>query len=254
MRVALFATCLVDLFRPQVGFAAARLLEAGGATVVVPDGQTCCGQPAYNSGDRSDARALARQTVAALAGFEAVVVPSGSCAGMIGRHYPELLADDGPEWRARAEAVAARTWELTAFCTEQQGLAEPPGSWTGTATYHDSCSCLREVGVRQAPRALLAGVDGLELAELGDSETCCGFGGTFAVKYPEISARMVADKAARITETGADLVVACDLGCLLNIAGYLRRQGSNVAARHIAEVLANGPTAAPIGEADREAG
>ena len=243
-RVGLLVTCLVDLFRPSVGFAAVKLLEDAGCTVAVPRAVTCCGQPAYNSGAKDDAKRIARQVIAAFAGCDYVVAPSGSCAGMVKVHYPRLFADE-PETRAAAEALAARTWELVAFLVDVRGVDRVTTSWPHTATYHDACSGLRELGVKAQPRRLLAAVEGLELRELPRAETCCGFGGTFCVKYPEISDKMVADKAADIAATGAETVLAGDLGCLLNIAGKLLRQGSPVAARHIAEILAGTADAAP---------
>jgi L-lactate dehydrogenase complex protein LldE len=243
-RVALFATCLVDLYRPIVGFAAVKLLEDAGCRVEVPSGQTCCGQPAYNSGDRATAADLARRTVALLEGYDHVVVPSGSCGGMIGHHYPELLADD-PEWAPRALALKHRTWELMQFLVDVRGMSRVDARLDGTVTYHDSCSGLRELGVKSQPRRLLASVEGLSLTELPGAETCCGFGGTFCVKYPEISDKMVSDKAADVTATGADMLLAGDLGCLLNMAGKLSRRGSGVAVRHVAEVLAGLTDEAP---------
>jgi L-lactate dehydrogenase complex protein LldE len=236
-RVALLVTCLVDLFRPSVGFAAVALLEAAGCTVEVPRAQTCCGQPAYNSGDRADSKAIARQVIAAFAGYDYVVAPSGSCAGMVRVHYPELFADE-PAMLAEAEALAARTWELVSFLVDVRGMEKVAVRWDKSATYHDGCSGLRELGVKAQPRQLLASVAGLRLTELTDGEVCCGFGGTFCVKYPEISDKMVTDKATAVAATGADAVLAGDLGCLLNIAGKLTRLGIPVEARHIAEVLA----------------
>src|SRR5947209_1172700 len=238
MRVALFVTCLVDLFRPTVGFAAVKLLEDAGCAVAVPRRQTCCGQPAFNSGDRADAKAIALQVFDAFAGYDYVVAPSGSCAGMLRVHYPELFADD-PVMRSQAEELALRTWELVSFLVDVRGMSKTTARWDKSATYHDGCSGLRELGVKAQPRSLLASVDGLRLAELPDAEVCCGFGGTFCVKYPEISDKMVTDKAADIAATGADSVLAGDLGCLLNIAGKLSRRGSNVEVRHVAEVLAD---------------
>ncbi len=236
-RVGLLVTCLVDLFRPTVGFAAIRLLEQAGCTVEVPV-QTCCGQPAYNSGDRADAAAIARQVIAAFEGLDYLVAPSGSCAGMVRVHYPHLLAED-PDWAPRARHLAERTYELTSFLVDIRGMTRVEGiGFPARATYHDSCSGLRELGVRDQPRLLLGSVAGFELTELPDRDVCCGFGGTFCVKYPEISTKMAADKAAGIAATGADTVLAGDLGCLLNIAGRLSRDGSAVAARHVAEVLA----------------
>lgn len=243
-RVALLVTCLVDLFRPTVGFAAVKLLEAAGCTVEVPRLQTCCGQPAYNSGDRADAKAVARQVIAAFAGYDYVVAPSGSCAGMVRVHYPELFADE-PETLPAAQELAARTHELVEFLVDVRGMTTVAARWPRLATYHDACSGLRELGVKAQPRRLLAGVDGLRLAELPGAEICCGFGGTFCVKYPEISDKMVTDKAADIAATGAEAVLAGDLGCLLNIAGKLSRLGSPIEVRHVAEVLADMTGAAP---------
>jgi L-lactate dehydrogenase complex protein LldE len=237
MRVALFVTCLVDLFRPTIGFAAVRLLEDAGCTVEVPRRQTCCGQPAYNSGDRAAAKAIALQVFDAFAGYEYVVAPSGSCAGMLRVHYPELFADD-PENLTRAREFAERSWELVSFLVDFCGMKAVAASWQRRITYHDACSGLRELGVKLQPRQLLASVRGLSIEELPGTEVCCGFGGTFCVKYPEISDKMVTDKAADIAATGAEAVLAGDLGCLLNVAGKLYRQGRQVEVRHVAEVLA----------------
>lgn len=246
VRVALFVTCLVDLFRPTVGFAAIKLLEEAGCIVEVPRAQTCCGQPAYNSGDRTDAKAIALQVIDAFTGYDYVVAPSGSCAGMIRQHYPEMFADD-PTALPRAEELAARTWELVSFLVDVRGMRRVAADWPRITTYHDACSGLRELGVRDQPRRLLASVNGLELRELPDAEVCCGFGGTFCVKYPDISDKMVSDKADDIAATGAEAVLAGDLGCLLNIAGKLSRQGRSVEARHVAEVLAGMTGTPPIG-------
>ncbi len=235
--VALLVTCLVDLFRPSIGLAAVKLLEEAGCDVAVPRAQTCCGQPAYNSGDKDDAKAIARQVIEAFAGYDYVVAPSGSCAGMVKVHYPELFSDE-PAMLARAEELAARTWELMSFLVDVRGIKSVPAGFAKSVTYHDSCSGLRELGVKGQPRQLLASVDGLVLKELPGAEICCGFGGTFAVKYPEISGKMASDKIADIAATGADCVLAGDLGCLLQIAGKLSRAGSTVEARHVAEVLA----------------
>jgi L-lactate dehydrogenase complex protein LldE len=246
-RVALLVTCLVDLFRPTVGFAAVKLLEQAGCTVEVPRAQTCCGQPAYNSGDRADAKAVARQVIAAFAGYDYVVAPSGSCAGMVKVHYPEMFADE-PETLAKAEELAAHTYELVSFLTDVRGVETVPASWPRSVTYHDACSGLRELGVKDQPRRLLGSVDGLRLTELPGAEVCCGFGGTFSVKYPEISDKMVGDKAAEIAATGADCLLAGDLGCLLNMAGKLSRMGRRIEVRHVAEVLAGvADDAPPIG-------
>lgn len=245
--VALFVTCLVDLFRPSVGMAAVKLLEEAGCRVAVPEAQTCCGQPAYNSGDRQDAKRLARGVIAAFEGFDYVVAPSGSCAGMISHHYPALFADE-PEWAARARDLARRTWELTAFLTDVCGVERVAARFDGSVTYHDSCSGLRELGVKRQPRRLLASVAGLTLQEMAEPEVCCGFGGTFCVKYPEISDAMVQRKTADIAATGAGTLLAGDMGCLLNMAGKLKREGSPVRARHVAEVLAGMADGPAIGE------
>lgn len=248
-RVGLFVTCLVDLHRPNVGFAAIELLERAGCEVVVPDTQTCCGQPAFNSGDVRSSEAIARSVIEAFDGLERVVVPSGSCAGMIVAHYPELFADE-PVWRVRAEALAVRTVELMSFLSERepaQPQDDAPRRYDGVATYHDSCSGLRELGIRDQPRKLLAHIDGLTLAEMEDTEACCGFGGTFCVKYPDISERMVSDKIALARQTGADTLLGGDLGCLLNIAGRLHRLGEPMKVYHAAEVLAGMCDVPPIG-------
>jgi L-lactate dehydrogenase complex protein LldE len=246
-RVGLFVTCLVDLFRPSVGFAAIKLIERAGFTVEVPEAQTCCGQPAYNSGDRADAAEIAQRVVAAFEGFDYVVAPSGSCAGMLRCHYPELLGDN-PAWAARAKALAAKCYELTQFLVEVAKLESIDAAFKGRCAYHDSCSSLREMNVKAQPRSLLRQVKSLQLAELGDAEACCGFGGTFCVKFPEISNSMVERKTAEIIASGADHLLAADLGCLMNIAGKLKRQGSAIASRHVAEVLAGMTDTPAIGE------
>ena len=247
-RVALFVTCLVDLHRPSVGFAAIQLLEQAGCQVEVPRAQTCCGQPAYNTGDRKTARELSVGIVDAFIGYDYVVVPSGSCAGMLRHHLPHLF-DDDPNLRARADALAGKTHELVSFLTDILGIDQVAAKTTETFTYHDSCSGLRELGIKDQPRALLAAM-GAQLTEMKEPEICCGFGGTFCVKYPDISTRMVADKTADIAATGAATVLAGDLGCLLNIAGRLTREGRATKARHIAEVLAGMTAELPaIGDA-----
>lgn len=246
--VGLFVTCLVDLMRPAVGFAAVKLLQDAGCDVVVPARQTCCGQPAYNSGDARDAKALARQVIDAFAAVDYVVVPSGSCTGTIKVHYPELFADE-PALAERAAALAARTFELTTFLAEVCRGRPPGGRLETTATYHDSCSGLRELGIRAQPRALLAGIEGLALTEMAGAETCCGFGGLFCVKYPAISAKMVDAKADSVLATGARLLLGGDMGCLMNIAGRLQRRGAAIEVRHVAEVLAGTTADSPaIGE------
>ncbi len=238
MRVGFFVTCLVDLMRPSIGFAALHLLEAGGAKVSVPPGQTCCGQPAYNSGDREDTIPLARKVVREFEGCDYLVAPSGSCSGMIKTHYPELFADD-PPMLARVQALAARTYELTDFLANVLKVEQVAGQFAGTLTYHDCCAGLREMGVRDQPRALLRKVPGAQLREMADCETCCGFGGTFSIKFGEISSRLADNKCQHVENSGADAVVLGDLGCMLNIEGRLRRRGNTkTKVLHIAEVLA----------------
>ena len=244
-KVGLFVTCLVDLLRPAVGFAAVKLLEDAGCTIEVPT-QTCCGQPAFNSGDRATTRAIAEQVIAAFEPFDYVVAPSGSCAGMLKTHYPELFEGDGA-WAARVEKFCGKTYELISFLTDVMMVSKVDAAFDGTVTYHDSCSGLRELGVRAQPRKLLGGVKGLQLREMHDSDVCCGFGGTFCVKYPDISNTIVTKKAEHIAATGATTLLAGDLGCLMNMAGKLQRLGKPVQARHVAEVLA-GVTTPAIGE------
>ena len=219
----------------------------------MPATQTCCGQPAYNSGDRADARAIARTVIDAFEDFDYVVAPSGSCAGMLRHHYPALFVDDAA-MAARAEALAGRTHELVSFLHDLRGVTAVAARYEGRVAYHDACSGLREMGVRDQPRALLASVRGLSLAELSDPELCCGFGGTFCVKYPAISGRMVADKVADAVASGADTLLAGDLGCLLNIAGRIGREGVGPRVRHVAEVLAgmaDGPAIGAPRDADK---
>jgi L-lactate dehydrogenase complex protein LldE len=236
--VGLFVTCLVDLMRPSIAFAALRLIEAAGYKAVVPTGQTCCGQPGYNAGDAVAARMLARRVIAEFEHFPFVVAPSGSCAGMIRTHYPDLFADD-PEWRGRAEALASRTFELTQFLVDVAGMNAVPGDFAGLITYHDSCAGLRELGVKRQPRALIDGMPGVERVELTECEECCGFGGLFSVKYPDISGAIVQRKCDNIRVSGAQAVVLGDLGCMMNIEGRLRRNGDEATqVIHVAELLA----------------
>jgi L-lactate dehydrogenase complex protein LldE len=235
-RVGLFVTCLVDLIRPAVGFAAVKLLEDAGCTVEVPT-QTCCGQPAFNSGDRTRTRAIAEQVIAAFEPYDYVVAPSGSCAGMLKTHYPELFAGDAA-WMPRVETFCGKTHELVSFLVDVMKVQKVAAAFEGAVTYHDSCSGLRELGIKAQPRKLLGSVQGLTINEMHDSDVCCGFGGTFCVKYPDISNTIVTKKAEHIAATGAQTLLAGDLGCLMNMAGRLQRLGKPVQARHIAEVLA----------------
>jgi L-lactate dehydrogenase complex protein LldE len=251
LRVALFVTCLVDLMRPSVAFAAVKLLEDAGCRVFVPT-QTCCGQPAYNSGDRARAKAIARQTMAAFADCDYIVAPSGSCAGMLAKHYPELFEDE-PELVLTAAAFAAKCRELVSFLVDTLGVRSVSARYDGVVAYHDSCSGLRELDVAAQPRKLLATVEGLTLVDLEDCEVCCGFGGTFAAKYGELSDAIVGKKTANIAASGADTLLAGDLGCLMNMAGKLRREGRTTRVRHVAEVLAGLTDPPPIAEKAEEA-
>jgi L-lactate dehydrogenase complex protein LldE len=247
-KVGVLVTCLVDRFRPQVGFATAKLLEQAGCDVAVP-AQTCCGQPAYNGGDPKDARILAQNVIAAFELYDYVVVPSGSCAGTIRTHYPLLFKNDDA-WRARAESLAGKTHELFAFLVNVRGMTQVDAEAVGVAAYHDSCSSLRENGVLGEPRLLLQSVRGLRICEFRDPEVCCGFGGFFSVKYPEISARMADDKIADGKNVGARMIIGADLGCLLHLAGRLSRRGDRLKVRHAAELLAGMSTEPAIGESD----
>jgi len=240
MRVGLLVTCLVDLVRPRIGIAALKLLEEAGCEVFVPETQTCCGQPGWNSGDRSSARRLAQKLIEEFEACDYLVAPSGSCAGMVKLHFAELFPDEGA-WLERAERLARKTHELTDFLVNIAAIARVPGEYSGTVTYHDSCSGLRELGVKHQPRALLSKMAGVQVKEMKDAETCCGFGGTFSVKFGEISSRMADNKCSDVARTGADAVVLGDLGCMLNIEGRLRRRGDHTTrVLHVAEVLAGG--------------
>jgi L-lactate dehydrogenase complex protein LldE len=246
-RVGLFVTCLVDAMRPSIGFATLQLLQEAGCQVEVPTAQTCCGQPAFNSGDTKAAARLARRMIETFEPFDYVVVPSGSCTGMIKAHFPEALASDEP-WRKRAEALGAKTHEVLSFLVDVIGYIPKGRSFAATGTYHDSCSGLRELGIHAQPRALLREVVGLEMRKLEGNDVCCGFGGTFCVKYPAISNAVVEEKAASIEKTGAEILLGGDLGCLMNMAGKLSRRGSRVRAFHTIEVLAGLGQGPAIGE------
>lgn len=249
-RVGLFVTCLVDLFRPSVGFAAAHLIEASGCAVVVPSAQTCCGQPAYNSGDPDTARDLALQTVRAFAGLDFIVAPSGSCAAMLRIHYPALFK--GRDEEQEVQDFAARVHELTSFLVNIRGSTGTDARFAGRVVHHDACSGLRELGIRSEPRTLLAAVAGLQLVEATEITACCGFGGLFSVKYPAISTAIADRKIDDLRANDPDLVTSGDLGCLMNLAGRLHRAGNPLPCRHVAEVLSgemhDPPIAGPVTE------
>lgn len=248
-KIGLFVTCLIDLYRPNVGFAAVKLLEDAGCSVAVPDAQTCCGQPAMNNGDYKTSRDIARQVIESFESFDYVVGASGSCMGTIKTHYPDLFKDD-PHWQARAKDLAMRSYELVSFLTDVIGIEKVQASYEGIVTYHDSCSGLRELGIKQQPRKLLKSVKGLEIDEMDNSEICCGFGGTFCVKYPEISTRLVSDKVECIDKTRATTLLGADMGCLLNMSGRLKRLNKDVRVYHVIEVLADMTDLPGIGDGE----
>jgi L-lactate dehydrogenase complex protein LldE len=242
VKVQLFRTCLVNDFFPEAGIAAVELLERAGCTVEVPRGQTCCGQPAFNAGFREEARAVARHAIGQLARTEGpIVVPSGSCGDMLVHQTGELFRDE-PETAAQAAAVAKRCFELTQFLVDVVGakigkaVASASGAARPRVAYHPSCHLSRGLGVKEAPRKLLA-ASGVEVVPLAEEEECCGFGGMFSVKQPEISGAMLDRKCAAIERSGADVVASCDSGCLLHLIGGLRRRGSKTVVRHVAELL-----------------
>jgi L-lactate dehydrogenase complex protein LldE len=232
---ALFVTCLVDQFFPRVGEAAVQLLEEVGCRVEFPEAQTCCGQPAFNMGYRDEARSLARRFLEIFEPYEAIVSPSGSCASMARVFAPQLF-DDEPSWSVRARDLAKRTFELTEYL-DARGL-RPSARFEGQVVYHPSCHLLRELDVDRAPRALLSRVTGLELVNLEGATECCGFGGAFSVKFPELSSAILDSKLHAVEESGAEVLTAADAGCLMQIGGGLARRGSQVRVLHLAELLA----------------
>ena len=235
MKIALMITCLGDAFFPDVGVASVRLLRRLGVDVEFPEAQTCCGQPFFNSGYHADARELAKHTILSFEGKEIVVTPSGSCAAMVKLEYPELFHDD-LVWHGRAEELSRRTHELSDFLVNVLGVEDVGAHFEGKVTYHMACH-LRGLGLLTEPEKLLRRIRGLEYVPLERSDECCGFGGSFSVRYPGISGAMVQDKSLLIEKTGASVVVATDAGCLMNIAGCLHRRGSNVKALHLAQLL-----------------
>jgi len=235
--VKLFIQCIVDTLFPEVAHAMVRVLDRLGFDITCPTDQTCCGQPAFNAGYRGEARGAARRFIEIFESAETIVCPSGSCVSMVRHHYPELFKND-PVWRKRAEALAARTYEFSEFLVDVQGITDTGSGFRGNVTYHDSCHLLRSLGIREQPRRLIRAVAGAQLTEMKASDRCCGFGGSFAVKYPAISTAMVDEKVDHILETGAEAVVGCDMGCLMNIKGRLSRRNAGVKVMHIAELLA----------------
>ena len=248
--VGLFVTCLVDMFRPSVAFSTIRLLEQAGCTVSVPSSQVCCGQPAYNGGDKEKAIFMARQLIEQFEGFDYVVLPSGSCAGTIVKHYPTLFSKKDA-WHKRALSLSEKTYELTSFLVDVCEFQGVDSTYAKSFTYHDSCGGLRELNVKKQPRKLLAQVDGAELREHVKAEVCCGFGGTFCMKYPEVSNSMASKKIEDINQVEPEALIGGDLGCLMNLAGKLKREGSKVEVRHIAEVLDRNSDALPIAEGQK---
>jgi L-lactate dehydrogenase complex protein LldE len=240
-RVALCVTCLGDIFYPQVGEATVRILRRLGYTVDFPEAQTCCGQPAFNAGFRREARLVARRNLTVFAGYDYVVVPSGSCTAMFRVFYPELFAAD-PVLSEQAEALASRTYELAEFLVKVARVESVGAVFHGKIAYHASCHLLRELGISDEPRRLIAGVDGTEWVPMAQAEQCCGFGGTFAVKYPQISDAMLQKKIAALKRAGADTLVSCDAGCLMHLAGRLHRQRESIRVMHLAELLDSGQT------------
>lgn len=238
-KVSLFIQCLVDTLYPDVGEAMATVLERLGVTLDYPEGQTCCGQPAFNSGYHREARAAALRFVELFKDAEAIVCPSGSCVQMVRHHYPELLADENKATQRQVQDVAAKCYEFSEYLVDILGVEDVKARFPGKVTYHDSCHLLRGLHVEKQPRRLLANVDGLEFIEMNGHDICCGFGGTFSINYAEISTAMVDEKIDNIIASGAEYVTGCDMSCLMNIQGRLSRRKERVQVRHIAEILAS---------------
>ncbi|MDO3679521.1 (Fe-S)-binding protein [Paenibacillus ehimensis] len=239
MRVSLFITCLADQIYPEVGESVVRLLHRYGCEVDFPRQQTCCGQPAYNSGYQDDAREVARNLIRAFEHSDYVVSPSGSCTGMVHHYYPQLFENE-PEWKAKAEKLIGKTYEFSQFLVNVLGVKDLGAVYEGKATYHPSCHAMRLLGVREEPGELMAHIEGLELVELPRKEDCCGFGGTFAVKMADMSEAMVCEKAANVCATNADLLIGTDMGCLMNIGGRLNKENKPVRVMHLAQLLEEG--------------
>lgn len=239
MKVSLFVTCLADQMYPDVAESVVRLLHRYGCEVDLPELQTCCGQPAFNSGYQEEARVVARNLIRAFEHSDYVVSPSGSCTGMVHHYYPDLFKDD-PVWRDKTEALVAKTYEFAQFLVNVLGVKDLGASFPHKVTYHPSCHATRLLGIREEPMALLDGVQGMEFVDLPKKEDCCGFGGTFAVKMADMSEAMVCEKAAHVCETGAEVLVGTDMGCLMNIGGRLNKEGKPVRVMHLAQLLEEG--------------
>jgi len=237
--VTLFVQCLVDGIYPEVGEAIVQIFHKLGIHITCPSDQTCCGQPAFNSGYRREAKTAAKRFISIFESAEVIVCPSGSCVTMVRHHYPPLF-DKDETWFQRAKHVADKTYELTEYLVDVLGVEDLGAHYAGRITYHDSCHLLRNLRVKEQPRRLLHKVSGADFVEMYDSDRCCGFGGSFSVKYPDISTAMVEDKVKNIIASGADTVVGCDMGCLMNIQGMLNRKGLSVKTLHIAQILADG--------------
>ncbi len=235
--VTLFIQCLVDGIYPEAGEAMVKIFRKLGIDLICPTTQTCCGQPAFNAGYRREAGVAAKRFIDIFETAQVIVCPSGSCVTMVRHHYPQLFEDNDP-WLQRARQVAAKTYELTEYLVDVLGVQDVGAHYEGKITYHDSCHLLRNLRIQSQPRKLLSKVSGAEFIEMHDADRCCGFGGSFAVKYADISSAMVADKVNNIVASGADTVVGCDMGCLMNIQGMLNRVGSDIKIMHIAQILA----------------
>jgi len=238
LKVALFIPCLVEQFHPEVGIATAKVLARIGVEMYYPQGQTCCGQPVYKSGLVKKTVPIAKHFIRVFEDAEAIVAPSGSCVSMVKNEYP-LLLQDRPPWYDRAVDLATRIYELTEFLVDHRQVEDLGSVWNGRAVYHDSCQVMRALGIYQQPRRLLSWVKGLELVDMEKPDLCCGFGGPFSFKFPEISEAMVKEKVSYILATGAEYLIGAEISCLMNMGGYMEKQGYPVKAVHIAEVLAN---------------
>ena len=239
MRVQLFGTCMVDSFYPEVGDATVRLLEHFGVAVDYPRGQTCCGKPAFKAGYRAEAKGAAEHFLSLFTGSDPIVTPSGSCAAMVKHHYPELFHDD-PTLLAKANGVAARVYEMSQFLVQKLRAHERTYSGSGTLTYHSSCHLTRTLGVREEPLLLIAALQGVDFVPMPDALRCCGFGGMFMAKLPEISCALADEKAQSIISSGADTVTGCDSACLMTIADALKKRGSSIRVVHLVQLLAEG--------------